>query len=460
MVVQTATLPRQTSESTNISEQDADQTSDDRLATNLFKDYSSQNQVFIQIFIALSGAGVGYGVDVRDAYAFFAKEKINVEKLIKNPEYREQVKKYAGHVNFWEKGAIEKGTSKLGAVMDGTNRAIREVDVTCENLVILKEGLIKDYSTELQNLYGLEKKEIDAIMQRAKYAVRADPNISMQDFVQRQAQEIARRNIELEVKRDLKAKNEILTPIQENRAIEVKTAQKKLDYIERTKSTHLIEEVNHSTIIRNYKEQLNKILTAPPPATIPPKPPPPPPTISSKAFPNIKLSLPSFSLPHFSFPNISLPSGLTQGLGGGLKSMSGLLSKGLSGLANMAKSALPKLASLAAPPVAAAIAALTAIDVLTGGLGSKLIGAIIIIAVGAPIIMMLFLTSNTFSSNTASNPTILRVSVKNDKTYVWYEFNKQYLSIESSDTQNLIWSRFEKNYLSPLNLYLSLENSK
>lgn len=423
------------------------ETYDDRLASKLYEDYSSQHQVVLQVFLALAGAGVGYGVDVRDAYAFFAREKIDTEKLIKDPKYRAQIKRYAGHLNRWEKKDAEGGinkSNKLGAVLEGANKAIKEVDATNDKLVKLKEGLIDNYKTELQNLYGLSKDEIDAITQRAKYAVLADPNISMQDFVQREAQGYARERLEKEIKK------EKLTPEQREDRINTQLSEIDKRFSQKTAEAGDFEKFNNHKLTYDCKQEIDQMIAHPPAApqpfpssrpTSPPpvviSPPPPPPTIPASAFP----SIPGFSLPKFSLPNISRGGlggggGLSLGgaIGNGFKSMfgtGGILSKAGSGLASAAGSALPKLASLAAPPVAAALTTFTAIDALTGGMATKVIGMVIVVAVSLPIIMMLFLSSNTFSSYTAGNPAMLRASVKNDKTISWTEFEKQYLSINS-----------------------------
>ncbi len=453
-----------------------DQTSDDRLASDLYKDYSSQNQAVLQIFLALSGAGVGYGVDVRDAYAFFAKEKIDTKKLIEDPNYRAQVKKYAGHVNFWEKGAIEKGTSKLGAVMDGTNKAIKEVDATCEKLINLKEGLIKDYSTELQNLYGLEKSEIDAIMQRAKYAVHADPNISMQDFVQREAQGYARERLKKEVKK------EKLTPEQKTEKIEAKLAVADNNYKRATKYYGNLESQQHLDLVSDCKRQLNQVLTTAPPTTIPVQPivvTPPPPQFVSQPPPTIPISA-------FPTPSI-IPTGLTQslgnmfgkvgnmfgGLGKGMSTIFGkgetfskgfdLASKGLSQLAKRGLDAIVPGAGVALDvlgKLSDAFKSLTGFDPKQGLL-------YLVIGVGAFIIFVpIIIGIGVFSSVTGDKPMV--ISSTNERNLGWSEFNSQYLTVNSEkllldfspawrdrNNKKITWNQFEKDYITFQRQYLS-----
>lgn len=470
-----------------------DQTFDDRLASDLYKDYSSQNQVFIQIFLALSGRGFKYGVDVRDAYAFFAKEKIDPEKLIKDPVYRAQIKKHAGHVNFWEKGAVEKGTSKLGAVLDGANRAIKEVDDTCEKLVTLKEGLIKDYSTELQNLYGLDKKEIDAIMQRAKYAVRADPNISMQDYVQREAQEMARNNIKKEVENEAKAKNEKLTPIKKETAISVKTAQKKSDYDVRAQSSGNIEKANQDRLTNDCKRQLNQILTATPPTSIPPPPPPPPPQPAAvtppPVAPPIILTPPMISaipIPGgYSLRNVPIPTfgGFKTGLNilgngfgklfGGMGSFIGRrgLGRAMNLAGNLGKRAINRALDAFMPGLGMTVSkindvikSITGIDIektiLMGA--AILVGAVAAIVIVLPIIIGI----GVFSSITGDKPMV--ITSTNYRDLGWIEFNNQYLTTQSNaltldssanpqNDKTITWQQFEKDYINFQKKYLSLE---
>lgn len=417
------------------------QTYDERLAASLYADNSSQNQVLIQVFLALAGAGVGYGIEVRDAYAFFAKNKIDAEKLLTDSKYRAQVKKYAGHLNFWEK----RGTGKLDAVLKGANNAIKEVDTTNKKLVELKEGLIKDYSTELQNLYGLSKSEIDAITQKAKYALQKDPGLSMQDFMQQEGQVIARKRIGEEVNK------EKLNPEQKKEKVKTRLSEIDERFSQRTAVAGGFEENSHFELIYDCKQKLDQVIAQPPavPQSVAVQ------STTPSTYPSLtsapkRLSFPKISFP--SIPSISFPKMSFGGLGGGLKSTfesGGLLSKGISGGLNLAKSVLPKAASFALPPLGAALTVLSAIDAVTGGMLSKtaglVIGGIIIVAIGLPIVMMLFLSKNTFSSFTSGNSTVLRASVKNDRSISWTEFEKNFLTLGKTKEKELSWGEFEKS---------------
>lgn len=470
-------------------QQDEDQfsTNDDRLASDLYKDYSSQNQAFIQIFLALAGSGVGYGVDVRDAYAFFAKEKIDAGKLIKDPEYRAQLKKNAEHVYRWEGKAIEKGTSKLGEVLKCTKEAIEEVDATNKKLVELKEGTIKDYTPKLQNLYGLSKDEIDAITQRAKYAVQKDPNLSMRDLIQLEGQSMARDKIKAEVENEAKANN--YTPIEKERAFKTKTAQYKVKFNERTEGIYNLEKGKHATLTGNCESKLKKILIVPPPAsstasrvvlkqasrptaTTQPSPFSSQSISKPRLFPKFKInfSLLKFTLPDISFPKISIPSIPLGNFGsffsGGLKSLVGSgggLSKAANTLLNLGASAIP--------PLRGFLAGFKGIDKLTGGMAGKFVNLVIMlligIAVGVPFLLVMS-SSSMFSANTGSNPLV--ANYNDNYSLSWNEFNKEYFSVNSEtlsldfspakrgrNDREITWQQFEKDNLSPLKQYLSLE---
>ncbi len=420
---------------------------DEQLAERLYADNSSQNRAVIEIFLALAGAGIGYGVEVRDAYALLAKS-IDPHKLVTDHKYKKQVERAMKLVKRHEGNKLKTGTSKYSEVIPQTQKAIERTDATLSKLLTEKSSMLLNdnlYLRRLQSAYNLDDKQLQALTYSAWEKIRENPSLSIKDALRIEAENFSLRQATKKVENENKGKN--LTKEEKKALVEKKLTEKHIAYETSLKTTDAktgevksyadYENKRINALINTQVEENKQILTA---RFQPQSTPSPQPAVLQSATPTISpaSSPKGFSLPHISFP--SIPKVSFGGLGGELKSVfgsGGLLSKAGSSLAGMAGGALPKLASFALPPLGAALTALSAIDTLTGGMGSKLIGIVIIVAVSLPIIMILFLSSNTFSSNTASNPTMLRVSVKNNNTISWAEFEKNFLTLEKSNKKDL-----------------------
>lgn len=448
----------------------------------------ASNEFVNQLILLAAIMGIGEAKGIRDAYAFFAKNRIDPEKLLKDPHYRAQIKKDLGRLNFWEKGAIERGRSKYGNVLDGANRAIKEIDVTNEKLVNLKIDLIKDYSAHLQNLYGLDKKEIEAIILRAKYSVHADPNISMQDFLQREAQGIAHDRIAKELKK------EKLDPVQKEARIQARLSEIDERFSQNTAVTGTLEKNGHIELANNCKQHLEQILSTNPPAVALPQPSvtsssllpstPQPPTALT---PPLVVPPPIISSPQgisfipipgpYSAHNIPIPTfgGFRTGiniLGSGFGKLFGGMSsfigrRGLGRFMNLAgnlgKRVINRALDAFMPGLGMAVGKIN--DILKSILGIDVEGlivkgAVVLVGIvgGFIVILPIIIGIGVLSSFTGDKPMIVQTT--NEKSVGWNEFNRQFLSVDKNKQKLVSWSQFEIENLVLDKKYLSLDPNR
>ncbi len=420
-----------------------------------------QNQLSFQAALALVFGASTHALEIKSSLDLLRGE-IDIDKLITDPRYKAQIERAVQLTNRYGR-IVKKGD--LEDIIPRTQQALARVEILHGQTGQVKKSMSAQYEIELRSTYRLNDDQINNIREKALAKIKENPSLSMRDALRIEAREFFVKTVEKEVKDD-KSVNWSKRKEEVEKRLDAKDKQF-LEHPQTAKvydvEKELCDKINNRGV-EAIKQSLGREHNPPPgPPSTPPPPIPPP-----------SLIIPSGPIPRFNLPSFSLPSGLTQGLsnvfrgmGNGLGSFfrsGGLLSNGLSGGLNLLKNAGLRGLGALAPPLLAAQGALAAIDLLTGGMGSTLLKALIIGVVVVIIGLPLIIGVGVFSSITGDKPMI--VTSTNYRDLGWNEFNNQYLTINlnnnldklrAGDTNQTTWQQFEKDYLVLQKQYLSFE---
>lgn len=461
-------------------------THEDTLADKLQEGgFSGEQQTAIQATLALLFGASTHAIEIKQSLDLLRGE-IDVNRLVTDPKYKAQVERAVQLTNRYgrlvKKGDLIEKVPKIEKVIERTNACHSKL-LSEKSAMLANDNL---YLRRLQSAYNLDDSQLQAISYSAWAKIRENPSLSIKDALRIEAENFSLKQVMQEVEKENRGKK--LTKDERKALVEKKLTEKHVAFetsltttdakTGQKKSYADYEQRRIDAIIKAQIEENKRILTTvtqpvatptPQPTTIAPSPPTPPPPLVSPA----PISPPGFSLPSF-----SLPSGLTQGLGnmfGGLGKMfggigkgmgslfgkNGMLSKGFDLATRLGKQLLNRGIDAFLPGAGAVIGKIN--DVIKSILGIDVEGlilkgavvlvvAVVVIIVVVPIIIGI----SVFSYITGSNP--VQVSMTNDKTVSWNEFNKQYLTINTEN--QLSWQQFEKGSLSPQKQYLSLDPNR
>jgi len=458
-------------------------TYEDKLAEKLSGEgFAREQQVSLQVALALMFGGATYYKEVKNSYAFLAKE-IDPEKLIKDPVYKRQVERALQLVKRHEGKKIADGRSRFSQIAPKVERAIERTNACHSKLQATKSALLLNdeiYLNHLKETYGLDDKQLKAIKDGAWARARENPSLSMKDALRIEAEGFFVKQATTEVEKENKGKK--LSQREKETLVKQKLADKQSQY-ESAVKTRLgqakSEEEKIREIIASHIEENKQILAAASPATTTPQPAPVTPPTPVIPPPPSTMPLSASPAPKFSFPSFSLPAGLTQrlgnafggvgkvfgGLGKGLGSIfgrSGLFSKAFDLVSRVGKQLINRGLDAIVPGLGMVAGKIN--EVIRSILGIDvedliLKGAVVVVGIVAAVVVILpiIIGVGVFSHITGANP--IQVSLTNDRTIGWNEFNKQYLTLEKDVFINkkISWQQFEKESLTPQKPYLSLE---
>ena len=488
---------------------------EDQLDTQIYQDNSSQNTAAIQIFIAAAAMGINYAVEVKRAYALL-KKPLDAEKLVKDPVYRERVKRALQLVSRHDRGALRIRKSKYTDTIERTKTALKHVDASQKQ--ILAEASISarnSHLPHLQKTFGFDAKTSEVMHARALEQMEAHPGMTMRNALAIEA----RKQLRSDIAHGLNKKDSLLARTRRAFSPTLQREREKLvgqrlraEFIEKwskySTNTQLLwghERERQQTIITQTISDVSTTLgvepklQAQPTATVPAATTPSQPaqTITAQpaqtpaiqksqgpAAPKAQFKLPRFlgniqnrvqnrfssvsnGINRFSF---RVSSGLNNAFGGAgrrLRSFGGLgrglsiggnnlLSKGGNLVADGTKAAGEKALSSMLSGLGNLMKNIRALNITATTVAVVVFGAFVFI-VAMPLFQMM-LEANIFPM--PDKPIKTSTKARNRLATNWNSFEKNYLTYKQIQLGNdtITWQQFEKDYLSNLSYLTDLTN--
>lgn len=243
-------------------EEQTPQTYDDRLARDLYKNYSSQNAITIQLTLIGSLSGITYTKEVINAYNLLAKP-LDPQKLISDPKYSSHVERALRLVKRHEGGKLKKGTSKYTQTVKRTTVAFSQVKATHQRLNDNYLGLTKQYGVDIRRIYGLEDKDLETVHNKALQRMKEYPNqFTLQEAMRLEARNASIQKTATEVESDKSIGKRNKKQEAEKRVKELNLNDKNKEYLEATSKIADYEKEKRIKVINEGLQSVTSTLGA------------------------------------------------------------------------------------------------------------------------------------------------------------------------------------------------------